>query len=474
MIKVKLKRFIAMTMAFCLTILPSNAFATEIDLENSSANVNKHGTVTKDSGSDTFDDETTNVWQGGSITEEVRVNVDVASSFTITIPKEIVLNGNDGSAAYKVKCEGDIAGDQVICVVPDASFTLNEDGGKTTPVTVTQNDTDFTYVELNDAKEYEGLLSAPDISAGNWSGSFYFNINFKASGCEHDYIGVLTKEATETEKGEITYTCSKCGKSYIESVILPVKQSFANMSWQDINTISELGIASDYFNIGDEKEITIGEYVYSTCEHNDNTGKSYQVNRTHSETTYSIQILGFNHDDKSDGSGKAGITVGLKTCMSNTRSLQDSNYISNIGGWKKTSMREYLNNDVYINMPQEIKNIIKTVNKISDDGNRNLITTEDKLFLFSTTEVGVNPNRSVNGQGTKYEYFTDDKALRIKYRNSYTSYWWLRSTCTVNDAYFNYVDNRGYINSSINNLNDGYGPSCYPYCGHGVVFGFCI
>ena len=83
MIKVKLKRFIAMTMVFCLTILPSNAFATEIDLENSSANVNKHGTVTKDSGSDTFDDETTNIWKGGSITEEVRVNVDVASSFTI-------------------------------------------------------------------------------------------------------------------------------------------------------------------------------------------------------------------------------------------------------------------------------------------------------------------------------------------------------------------------------------------------------
>ena len=167
MIKVKLKRFIAMTMATIMT-LSFNAFATEIDLENSSANVNKHGTVTKDSGSDTFDDETTNVWQSGEISEEVRVNVDVASSFTITIPKEIVLNGNDGSATYKVKCEGDIAGDQVICVVPDTSFTLNED-----------KNSNGTLEAGTDGKTVQGTLNAPDLTAGQWSGKFNFNIEFK-------------------------------------------------------------------------------------------------------------------------------------------------------------------------------------------------------------------------------------------------------------------------------------------------------
>ena len=53
------------------------------------------------------------------------------------------------------------------------------------------------------------------------------------------YIVALV-EATETEKGEMTYTCSKCGKSYIESVALPVKQNFADTSWSDINIISDL------------------------------------------------------------------------------------------------------------------------------------------------------------------------------------------------------------------------------------------
>ena len=81
----KFKQFLAITMAFSM-VFSTNAFATEINLENSSANVNKHGTVTKDSGSDTFNDETTNVWQDGSISEEVRVNVERSSEFTITIP----------------------------------------------------------------------------------------------------------------------------------------------------------------------------------------------------------------------------------------------------------------------------------------------------------------------------------------------------------------------------------------------------
>ena len=406
MIKVKLKRFIAMTMVFCLTILPSNAFATEINLENSSANVNKHGTVTTDAGRDTFDDETTNVWQGGSIPEEVRVNVDVASSFTITIPKEIVLNGNDGSAAYKVKCEGDIAGDQVISVVPDNSFTLYEDGGKTTPVTVTQNDTDFTYVELNDAKEYDGDLSAPKISAGNWSGSFYFNIEFKASA----------------------------------GPVLPAKADFKDMSWADIATVSEAGKAPEYFNVGDEKELTIGS------------------------ETYHVQILGFDHDDKSDGSGKAGITVGLKEIMTTTHNMNST--ATSVGGWEQSEMRTYLQDDILPTLPNDLQSVIKTVNKISDVGNNNkttLKTIQDDLFLFSTTEVGFNPVYAVNGQGTQYEFFIDDTS-RIKYLNSSATRWWLRSA--------NSYDNNIFCDVS----EDGAG--CYANAGattaQGVVFGFCI
>ena len=48
-----------------------------------------------------------------------------------------------------MNAKGDIAGDQVLSVVPDASFDMEEAGGKgVTTATVTQDDTDYTYQEM--------------------------------------------------------------------------------------------------------------------------------------------------------------------------------------------------------------------------------------------------------------------------------------------------------------------------------------
>ena len=405
MIKVKLKRFIAMMMAAMMT-LSSNAFATEINLENSNANVNKHGTVTKNSGSDTFDDETTNVWQDGKIDEEVRVNVDVASSFTITIPKEIVLNGNDGSATYKVKCEGDIAGDQTVLVVPisdevdERIFTLYEDGGKQVDVTVTQPDTDFTYVELNDAKEHEGSLSAQNISAGNWSGSFYFNIGFIAERCAHKFLPKITKFATETEKGEITYTCEWCGKSYKEEA----DPSFSTMSWDIISDIADSGRASEVFNTGDEKELVIDEFGF------DYNSGGHKYSASHIKSTYHIQILGFNHDDLADGTGKASITFGIKETM---------NYNKPIPAQYNFSSK------IYDAMPDQLKSKIKTVTKkfhlyehngFTGYENDTIKSYDTNLFMLSESNVFGN---SIDGE-EQYDYYKNGGS-KIKYQYGTTN-----------------------------------------------------
>ena len=257
---------------------------------------------------------------------------------------------------------------------------------------------------------------------------------------EHDYVGVLTKEATETENGEMTYTCSKCGKSYIEMVSLPVKQSFADTSWSDINIISESGLASNYFNVGDEKELQIGS------------------------ETYHVQILGFDHDDKSDGSGKSGITVGLKEIMTTKKVMNSSG--STVGGWEQSEMRTYLQNDILPTLPSDLKAVIKTVDKVSDTGNPNytLNTTQDKLFLFSTTEVGGNSWASydVDDQGTQYKFFTNNASRTKKYLSGSSGSWWLRSASTNYTYGFCYVYNNG-------SDSDG-----YPYTTFGVVFGFSI
>ena len=393
----KFKQFLATTMVLSM-VFSTNAFATEINLENSSANVNKHGTVTKDSGSDTFDDETTNVWQNGEITEEVRVNVDRASYFTITIPKEIVLNGNDGSATYKVKCEGDISGSQLIIVQPEANFQLNEIGGKKILANVSQSNTEFTYIEAKNKTEYNGNILASNISAGQWLGSFYFNINFKPEKCEHDYVGTLTREATLTRKGIMTYTCKHCGKTYDKEV----DPSFSSLGWDDIGDIADSGNASKYFNIGDEKELVIDEFGF---DYNSGGHKYYA---SHIKSTYHIQILGFNHDDLADGTGKASITFGIKETM---------NYNSPIPA--TYNFPSY----IYDAMPDQLKSKIKTVTKKyhyyyhnRDYYNDTIESYDTKLFLLSNSNIFDTP---IDGE-EQYEYYKNGGS-RIKYQYGKTN-----------------------------------------------------
>ena len=218
--------------------------------------------------------------------------------------------------------------------------------------------------------------------------------------------------------------------------------TFDELSWHKINMISEQGLAEDCFNIRDIKIIKVGDEIYH------------------------VQILGFNHDNKSDGSGKAGITAQLKEIMTTTYFM--NSYGENTGGWKDSEMRTYVNNDVYSFLPSDLQAVIKSVDKVSDNGNKNtttLNTTQDKLFLLSLEEVGFTSSDSpyfVPGQGTKYEYFTDDASRVKSYLNGESMYWWLRSAYT----------NSGYIFCGV--YDDGGYDYNNAYSVFGVAPAFCI
>ena len=87
-------------------------------------------------------------------------------------------------------------------------------------------------------------------------------------------------------KGDATYTAS-----WTEQI------TFAKGSWADIARISEAGEASKYFAVGDTRTENFGTYGNQT-----------------------IMILGFSHDNLADGSGKAGISIGMTGRVSCTDS----------------------------------------------------------------------------------------------------------------------------------------------------------
>lgn len=194
---------------------------------------------------------------------------------------------------------------------------------------------------------------------------------------------------------------------------------------------------------------------------------------------YTARIVGMNHDDKSDGSGKAGLTWQFTGLLYNGYAMHGQNeynadYDTNNGGWRDTILRKWMNPDeltegtsildgesddnrVWNNVPASLQSSIVAVDKMSknrDDGtatNATLKTipataTSDKLWIMSYPEIvetcysGWN---GLEGEGTQYEYWNgkvtanyNSNACLKKYRAKYgptssqptsAGSWWERS-----------------------------------------------
>lgn len=104
-----------------------------------------------------------------------------------------------------------------------------------------------------------------------------------------------------------------------------------------------------------------------------------------------------------------------------------NNTMTNRGGWKATEMRRYLNEDVFALLPDDLQAVIKPT-EIVQIVNGKRVETQDKLFLFSATQVFGEGSWSANEpEDTQLDIFRREKD-RVKECNTYgTWFWWLRS-----------------------------------------------
>ena len=159
----------------------------------------------------------------------------------------------------------------------------------------------------------------------------------------------------------------------------PSIPSFADATWEQIAQVAEAGTASDYFAVGDEKTIAL-----STDE---------QI---------TLVILGFNHDDLSDGSGKAGITIGMKNLLATTYRMNAT--ATNEGGWDESEMRTSTMATLLSQLPADLSNVIKQVNKKATVGSRStsITTSADKLWLLAEVEVDGTTSAGYADEGERY------------------------------------------------------------------------
>lgn len=112
-----------------------------------------------------------------------------ASSYSVVIPKKIVLDAVSKDSGYAVRVYGDISSDKKVTVAPQDALTDIEGinfnmldqatkGTKKDPVqaNVTQAVVDWTSAEVTADTSKDGKVAAPTITAGNWKGTFNFNI----------------------------------------------------------------------------------------------------------------------------------------------------------------------------------------------------------------------------------------------------------------------------------------------------------
>ncbi len=217
--------------------------------------------------------------------------------------------------------------------------------------------------------------------------------------------------------------------------------------------IISAGKSKEYFSVGDEIKIVLATDVFA-------------------DTEIILQVYGFNHYKLADGSGKfANVVFGMKGVMNATQRMNSTN--TNAGGWGATSMRTYLKDNVFPALPQQWRVMIKTVEVLSSKGGTSaeIIKSEDKLFLFSLAEVGINVNDvpykdevDPDAEEIAFSLFTNATSRIKKYYNGAgtASDWWLRSPAASQSTSFSFINSGG--SNYFSNANSNYG----------VAFGFCI
>lgn len=299
--------------------------------------------------------------------------------------------------------------------VDDALYALSQKGSPAEVHVIADNGTQVTMTK--GGKTLTAMVSGGEAvlyptELGEWTIKYTFDSSQKTKQWKLEVIGIV----------------------YVYP--FTIGDNLNDTDWADIDICGRLGMAQQFFKVGDSKTVNIGG------------------------TNYEVQIIGFNHDDNVSG-GKAAYSFQLVDCLNQTQQMNTSN--TNTGGWNGSAMRGRMST-YKSQLPAALRNVIKTVKKKSGTGGGSSSGTQqtnDDLFLLSEIEIFGTTTYSVAGEGTQYEWYKAGNS-RIKKVNGSADNWWERSPRSGNTNYFCSVIGSG--SASYNSASNSYG----------VSFGFCV
>ena len=198
-----------------------------------------------------------------------------------------------------------------------------------------------------------------------------------------------------------------------------VELVFGNNSWSAIRHVSDLGIAQNFWSVGDRKQITINGTI------NGATFSAKQGNAF---------ILGFNHNAEIEGAnrihlciaeeqytpsnGQATYKAWVEKYNSNTGAFYINKSQRNAGGWGSSDMRTKILGTSITSytgtflgaLPADLRTELKSITKYTDNTGgacteaASVTATTDYMFLLSPYEIAaVNDGRYIKVNPHEYK-----------------------------------------------------------------------
>ena len=221
--------------------------------------------------------------------------------------------------------------------------------------------------------------------------------------------------------------------------------TFPTDDWATIVNSVKAG-NTNHYKVGDTKIVNLGTYG-----------------------THTIRVSNTTRPSECDTSGFSQSACGfvlefediITTHVINTTS-------SNKNGWPASSMRTFVNNDIYNSLPSDLKNGIIDTTTISSYGSSdsaNFLST-DKLYLLATAELyedgeDIDTAKNLTRQLDYYKSIgvtINSYSGAIKKSGTTATDWWLRSFYKTNNQHVYSVQRTGRVAHSMANLSIGVSP----------------
>ncbi len=323
----------------------------------------------------------------------------------------------------------------------DVYSTAVDDTKKTITFTTSElrtlNQTSIlTYEVTNNSSQYDAEVNVTCVPKTGTTAK-YTSIKNKL---DNDATKVLAKSSvngtltitlnkTATEEVSEEYTCKLEFNAVEKNELGKHENVFASDSWSTIAANVKNGNTSKY-DVGDTKTVDLGSLGIHT-----------------------VRIANMSACESETSETACGFVVEFADIITNQKFNSTA---TNVGGWKDSKLRTYVNGTIYNALPSDLQNVITTTRVVSGHGStagEANFETQDKLYLLSSEEIYGDFASSSSSQydtalGTskQLDYYKNLGVTTTNYSLAAKSnyYWWLRSAYSIYNHAFLLVYSVGY------------------------------